>query len=214
MSSIYTNKEKIMESNPKYQEIKVSLHSKKWEKLYDSYPLVKKVFEQLAIKNGKIIITRDDVFKTNGKARIIKALVWAFADKPYKNHIISVLTNLDSIYALLRKNEGKTLSKTDFIQLYKTIDAIPGVNRSTYSILLYFYKVICEEDMAVAVTGHITPVFKDFDELKGFENRIYYKQMHQINEIARNIGVQADWVEYYLYLVYETKKSKGNHETN
>lgn len=201
MSSIYNYKKEIMESNPKHQVIELSLHPKKWENLYNPYPDVKEVFENLSVQNGEYIITRNDVFNTKGKQRIIKAMIWAFAAQPRINNLKGVLANLNEIYTLMNQYEDKTLSKTDFEQICKDLDGFKGVGSTTYSVLLYFYKVKCEEDMAVAVTGHITPVFNHFDELKGFETKTYYEQMHQINEIARNLGVQADWVEYFLYRV-------------
>lgn len=201
MSSIYNYKKEIMKSNPKHQVIELSLHPKKWENLFKQYPIVKDVLEDLSIQNGKYCITRDDVFHTKGKHRIVKALVWASADNPKVNNVRKVLDNLDDIYKIMSVNEGKNLAETDFRVLCDKLDDFAGVGSVTYSILLYFYNVKCDDNDAVAVTSHIKPKFKKFDELKGLEDKGYIEQIIKINEIARNLSVPADWVEYFLYRV-------------
>jgi len=201
MAHLNDYRQNIMEGNPNQQVIEVSLHPNKWERFFNSYPILQEVFNDLTLQRGRYLITRNDVRNATGKQRIIKALLWAFADNPKVHNLERLLLNLDKIVNLMSAHQDNDLKEDMFKQLYRELLGIPGVGTTTANILFFFYNVKCNGCSPVAITNHITDEFERFDELLGYATQPYYEQVYRFNEISESMGVTAEQVEYFLYRV-------------
>ncbi len=201
MVKLINYKQEIMQGNPDQQVIEVSLHPNSWERFFGSYPIIQKVFQGLTMQHGRYIITRNDVRNATGQHRIIKALLWAFADSPRVHNMERILPELGNIVTLLKQHQDDDLHATEFKAFYNALLRIPGVGVTTASILLFFYNVRCEGCAPVAITNLIACEFARFDELHGVENLHYFEQLYRFNAIATNIDVTSEQIEYFLYRV-------------
>lgn len=201
MTKIADYKQEIMKSNPNQQVIEVSLHPNNWERFFNSYPVLQEVFNGLTLQRGRYLITRNDVRNATGQHRIIKAMLWAFADKPRVQNLERVLAHLDDIVNLMTQHQDDDMKEAEFKHLYKDLCKISGVGETTANILFFFYNVKCDGCSPIAITGHITDEFDKFDELRGYATRPYYEQICRFNEVANSMGVTAEQIEYFLYRV-------------
>lgn len=201
MTSIFNYQQEITNCNPNQQVIEVSLHSRNWERFFTSYPVIRDIFQEIAQPEGRILITRNEVRNSAGQHRIINALIWAFADKPRVPNLNMLLPGLDNIVTLLEQHQGDDLHEEEFKDFYSTLHNIPGVGDTTASILIYFCNIKCEGCVPIAITSHITSEFCKFIELQEGNNLPYYEQLYRFNEIATNLGVSPERIEYFLYRV-------------
>lgn len=201
MAKITDYKQEIMNSNPNQQVIELSLHPNNWERFFDSYPVLQEVFNGLSLQRGRYLITRNDVRIATGQHRIIKAMLWAFANKPKVQNLEKVLAHLNDIVNLMEQHQNDDMEEASFKHLYKELCNIPGVGATTASILFFFYNVKCNGCSPVAITGHVTDEFDKFDELREYASKPYYEQVYRFNEVANSMGVTAEQVEYFLYRV-------------
>ncbi|MCR4828709.1 MAG: hypothetical protein K5864_04515 [Bacteroidales bacterium] len=190
----------IMDSNPYQQVIWLSLHPPKWENLNDD--IVNDVLNELDIQQGKRVITRNDVRNTEGKHQIIKAMMWTFADNPDLRIVHSVISHIDEIVVVLDLKGNKNLQKNEYKDLYNTLDVIEYVGMTTASVLFFFSQLKCEGNHSIAVTRQIKPHFSDFEELACLvEENDFVKIIERINEVARDIDVSTEQLEYFLYRI-------------
>lgn len=201
MASLFKYQQEIMKCNPNQQVIEVSSHPRKWERFFSRYPVLRDVFQELSQQEGRYLITRNDVRNSTGQFRIIKALIWAFANEPKVANLNILLPELDTIVTLMEQHQNNDLSEGEFKDFYATLHSIPGVGDTTASILIFFYNIKCEGCAPIAITSHITPEFNNFDELQGVEGLPYYEQLYRFNSIATNMGVTSEQIEYFLYRV-------------
>lgn len=200
MAKIIDYRQKIMDSNPYQQVIELSLHPAKWENLNDD--TVNIVLNGLHVRQGKCIITRDDVRKARGKHQVIKVLMWTSADNPDLRIVRSAISHIDEIVEVLDIKGNKDLQESEYKNLYNTLDAIEYIGMTTASVLLFFAQLRCDGNHSIAVTGQIKPHFSDFEELASLVEEIdYVKIINKINEVAKDIDVSAEQLEYFLYRV-------------
>ena len=200
MAKLIDYRQEIMDSNPYHQVIELSMPPTKWEKLNNS--IVNEILEELHTQQGKHIITRNDVRKAKGTHQIVMALMWAFADNPNLANIRPVLNHLDEIVNILDINGCKNLPQSEYKKLYLALNAIEHIGMTTASVLFYFSQLKSEGNHSVAVTGQIRPHFSDFEELACLvAGTDYFTIIEKINNVAREIDVSTEQLEYFLYRI-------------
>lgn len=200
MAKLIDYRQEIMDSNPYHQVIELSLPPTRWVNLNNN--TVNEVLKELHIQQGKYIITRNDVRNVIGKHQIVMALMWAFADNPHLTNIRPVLNHLDEIVNILDIDGCKNLPKSEYEKLYLALDTIEHIGMTTASVLFFFSQLKSEGNHSVAVTGQIRPHFSDFEELACLvAGTDYFTIIEKINNVAREIDVSAEQLEYFLYRI-------------
>lgn len=200
MAKLIDYRQEIMDSNPYHQIIELSLPPTKWVNLNNN--TVNEVLEALHIQQGKHIITRNDVRNAKGKHQIVMALMWAFADNPNLANIRPVLVHLDEIVNILDINGCKNLSISEYEKLYLALVTIEHIGMTTASVLFFFSQLKCGGNYSVAVTGQIWSHFSDFEELACLvAGTDYFTIIEKINNVAREIDVCTEQLEYFLYRI-------------
>ena len=191
----------IIDSNPYHQGIELSLQPAKWINLNNN--IINEVLTGLHTNDqqNKYIITRDDVRNSHGRYKIVRALMWAFADKPDLRIVRSVLNHFDEIVSMLDITGSRNLTRKQYEQLYNRLDDISYVGTTTASVLFFFSQIKCEGNHSIAVTGQIIPLFSVFEEFGGFNKLGYIGIVERVNEIAREMDVSTEQIEYFLYRV-------------
>jgi len=90
-----------------------------------------------------LTISRQDIFETNEiREKIIKTIYWGYTAGMRGNHFVNILKHIDTIEnTLLSLRQKSNPTTADFYSLTETFKNVSGLGLSTYSKLLYFFKI-------------------------------------------------------------------------
>ena len=162
-------------------------------------------------KNGIITISRNDLFQSSKNLRefVIKVLMWGYPTKGRGRNIENFLNkeNFDgfiSKFQEVEKKENITMSDINELLIYK------GLKLSSLSKILYFKRIIIENFPAMILDQKVINAISsgkfcdsEFEQFKGlkYENSVnyYVKYLKFLNELAQQIGTEADRIELFLF---------------
>ncbi|QQS30380.1 MAG: hypothetical protein IPM47_05370 [Sphingobacteriales bacterium] len=93
--------------------------------------------------NKTLTISRQDIFERNEpREAIINTIYWSYTAGMRGNHFVNILKHIDTIEnALQTLREKSNPTTNDFNELTLTFNNVAGLGISTYSKLLYFFKI-------------------------------------------------------------------------
>ena len=155
-------------------------------------------FVPLAIK--KVTLSREEIdAETDTRKKIIKIIVWGYSNDSRGIGSRILGNSLDRLVDYFNKYQGKEVSDEIIQELFR----FPGIRISTASKILYFMKVTIGGYPAIIVDSRVQQALPLFEELcklpKGDDVTTYRKTVTAIGAIAKDNGLEADHIEYFLF---------------
>ena len=92
-----------------------------------------------------IVISRKDILNEHDcRKKIVMTLVWGYPTGGRGHHIENVLSNLSDLCKVLCAKQKKDLSREKLASLIAVLENVKGLGESTWSKLLYFFKIQVE----------------------------------------------------------------------
>ncbi len=185
---------------------KQAMHAQKavWEKRLDSsaFEVVKSIFTK-----DEIVITRNEILKEeNAQNKIAKVLVWGYPNGGRGNHIQNILKKIDGLNEKLSENKNEHLSKDNARKLIDELNEIDGMGPSTWSKLLYFFKVSVDSNSCQIFDAKIekslnSANFKEFKKDKWDQHKTddYFDYIERLSMVSRKLKVKPEQVENFLF---------------
>lgn len=189
-----------------------------WTKAENEIHWLKNLNENLFGENKSLTISRQDVFETNeSREVIIKAIYWGYPAGMRGNHFVNILKNIDTIKtAIWRLSQKSNPTTTDFFELAATFKNVTGLGLSTYSKLLYFFKISFNGNPCLILDQRLIDVFaskaySDFQLLSNirYDNaeKRYLDFLQLAQQIAGKIETEGENVELFLFSFGKNLKS-------
>ena len=115
-----------------------------WKKAENKFPWFKILNDELFKDLDTLQISRKDIFNTKDsiKNKIILAIFWGYPRGMRGNHFIEILFNMEKLEKLIFSLQNLEFANdSDFSKIINEFANIPGLGISTYSKLLYFFKI-------------------------------------------------------------------------
>ncbi len=185
----------------------------KWTIHYDRFPWLQEILESIE-SNGEYKLSRRDIFNTQDKReRVVKTIFWGFP-KAYRSNetLESILESIDNITKALH-NYGRILTQEEYISLFNNLRRIGGMQESTISKLLCFWRIRVASSEAIIVDQFVRESSHIFEQLWGTSLLYPYSAednlfvVKKINSIARSMKVRPQQLEYFLFITGKIAKS-------
>ena len=178
----------------------------------DVQELIKDTLLSIPKVNGKPCLNRQDVFdEMDIDKKFIKVLMWGYPDgKIYKGntaYMPNILKNKRVIIPIITALKDKNFTADDFIGKTKELSKIKGIGTSTFSKLMYFFKVSIDGKQCLIYDGKVERALERYTEtehLKGFDQQTFKKYptfVEGIWKISEEIGLEAESTEFILFSV-------------
>ena len=178
----------------------------------DVQELIKDTLLSIPKVNGKPCLNRKDVFnETDIDKKFIKVLMWGYPDgKIYKGntaYMPSILKNKRVIIPIITALKDKNFTADDFIGKTKELSKIKGIGTSTFSKLMYFFKVSINGKQCLIFDSKAQKALERYTEtehLKGLDQQIFNNYptfVEGIWKISDKIGLEAESIEFILFFV-------------
>ena len=126
------------------------------------------------------------------------------------NHFINILKHIDNIEnSLLRLIQKANPTTSDFTELTANFKNVAGLGLSTYSKLLYFFKIKFNDNFCIILDQRLIDVFasktySDFQEISKirYDNaeKKYLDFLNLIKQLASKIGTEGENIEQFLFI--------------
>jgi hypothetical protein len=132
-----------------------------WNKAEYEISWLKIINDKLFSDKTTLTISRQDIFETEDPIeKIIKVIYWGYTAGMRGNHFVNILKNIDTIKnSILKFKANSRLTDTDFLDLTKTFKNVEGLGLSTYSKLLYFFKISFNGNPCLILDQRLIDVF-------------------------------------------------------
>lgn len=181
-----------------------------WTKAENEIHWLNNLNDKLFADNKTLTISRQDIFETNEpREKIIKTIYWGYTAGMRGNHFINILKNIDTIENVLQTLREKPNSTTkDFNDLTLTFKNVAGLGLSTYSKLLYFFKIAFNDNPCLILDQRLIDVFasktysnfRQIDKIRYYNADKQYLDFLQITrQIAKDLDTQGENIELFLF---------------
>ena len=160
--------------------------------------------------NEIVEISREDIFnESDTKKKIVMILMWGYPTGGRGFNITKILKVLGCLEKTLDEVNNRNLSDIEFNDLIKVFENISGLGFSTWSKLLYFFKVKFKSKSCQIYDSKIVESLnkKQFQELclqgKTWGQNIndYCRYIDLVHNFATQIRVSPDQVELFLFCI-------------
>ena len=137
--------------------------------------------------------------------------MWGYPDgKIYKGntaYMPSILKNKRVIIPIITALKDKNFTADDFIGKTKELSKIKGIGTSTFSKLMYFFKVSINGKQCLIFDSKAQKALERYTEtehLKGLDQQIFNNYptfVEGIWKISDKIGLEAESIEFILFFV-------------
>lgn len=204
------NNYKILISNLPVRQQCFTTKRKTWSKAEVANKWLKNLNNKLFSDNETLTISRQEIFETNDPREIIiKTIYWGYSAGMRGNHFIKILKHIEMIENTLRTLIEKSNPTTiDFNDLTLTFKNIEGLGLSTYSKLLYFFKVKFNENPCLILDQRLINVFasKTYKNFQKFHNirydnaeKKYLDYLQLAKQLAIDLETQGENIELFLF---------------
>jgi hypothetical protein len=181
---------------------------KTWLKAENEISWLKQLNDKLFGENTTLTISRQDIFETKEPREIIiKTIYWGYSGGMRGTHFVNILKHIDTIEnALLQLRDYQP--KTDFNSWKQIFNKVPGLGLSTYSKLLYFFKISFNENPCLILDRRLIDVFKckafnDFSQLSNIRysnaSSNYLDFLKLVSIVAKKINTREENIELFLF---------------
>lgn len=213
------NNYKILISNLPVRQQCFTTKRTTWTKAENEIKWLKNLNDKLFGDNKTLTISRQDIFETNEPRKaIIKTIYWGYTAGMRGNHFLNILKNIDTIENVLRTLRDKTNpTTTDFNDLTLTFKNVAGLGLSTYSKLLYFFKISFNGNPCVILDQRLIDVFasktySNFQQLNKirYDNaeKNYLDFLQLIKQLANDLETHGENIEQFLFIFGNNLKYK------
>ena len=182
-----------------------------WLKAENEISWLTKLNDKLFDSNPTLTISRLDIFETKDPREVIlKTIYWGYTSGMRGNHFVNILKNIDTVENALSNLRAKlNPTSTDFHELTLTFKNVAGLGLSTYSKLLYFFKISFNDKPCLILDQRLINVFasktySNFQELYNirYDNaeKKYLDFLRVTNQIAIDINTESENVELFLFM--------------
>lgn len=181
-----------------------------WLKAEKEISWLKQFNDNLFSDKPTLTISRQDIFETNEpKEIIIKTIYWGYTAGMRGNHFVNILKHIDTIEnTLLSLIQKSNLTTTDFNCLTETFNNVVGLGLSTYSKLLYFFKITFNDNPCLILDQRLIDVFAsksyaNFQQLSKirYDNaeKKYLDFLQLTRQVANDIETEGENIELFLF---------------
>jgi hypothetical protein len=195
-----------------------------WLKAENEISWLKQLNDRLFGDKLTLTISRQDIFETNEPREvIIKTIYWGYTGGMRGNHFVNILKHIDIIEnALLSLREKSNPTTTDFNSLIETFKNVSGLGLSTYSKLLYFFKISFNENPCLILDQRLIVVFasesySNFQVLNNIRydtaEKKYLDFLQLARQVASKIETEGENIELFLFTFGNNLKTTNMTET-
>jgi hypothetical protein len=195
-----------------------------WLKTENEINWLKHLNDKIFDNNSTLTISRQDIFETKEpREAIIKTIYWGYTAGMRGNHFVNILKHIDTIEnTLLALRQKSTPTNNDFHELTATFKNVAGLGLSTYSKLLYFFKISFNENPCLILDQRLIYVFaskaySNFQQLSNirYDNaeKKYLDFLHLTRQVASNIETEGENIELFLFTFGNNLKISNMTET-
>lgn len=181
-----------------------------WLKAENEISWLKQLNDKIFGDKSTLTISRQDIFETNEPREIIiKTIYWGYTGGMRGNHFVNILKHIDNIEnALLSLREKSNPTTADFNSLTETFKNVSGLGLSTYSKLLYFFKISFNDNPCLILDQRLIDVFAsksyaNFQQLSNirYDNaeKKYLDFLQLAKQVASNIETEGENIELFLF---------------
>ncbi len=167
--------------------------------------------DKLFDSNPTLTISRQDIFETiDLREVILKTTYWGYTSGMRGNHFVNILKHIDTIENAISNLKSKpNPTDTDFQELILIFKNVAGLGLSTYSKLLYFFKLSFNDRPCLILDQRLIDVFaserySNFQELNNirYDNaeKKYLDFLRLANQIAIDMNTESENVELFLFM--------------
>ncbi len=190
-----------------------------WTKAESEIHWLKNLNDRLFGDKKTLTISRQDIFETmEPREAIIKSIYWGYTAGMRGNHFVNILKHIDTIEnVLLPLKENLNSTTTDFNYLTLTFKNVGGLGLSTYSKLLYFFKISFNGNPCLILDQRLIDVFasKTYSNFQ-LLNKIRYSNAEKkyldflqlTRQLANDIETNGENIELFLFTFGNNLKHK------
>ncbi len=184
---------------------------KTWNKAENEIDWLKNLNDRLFGDKKTLTISRHDIFETKDpREMIIKTIYWGYMAGMRGNNFVNILKHIDNIensLLLLRQNANPTTS--DFLELTANFKNVVGLGLSTYSKLLYFFKIKFNDNSCLILDQRLIDVFasktySDFQQISNINynnaEKKYLDFLKLTRQLASKIETEEENIEQFLFM--------------
>jgi hypothetical protein len=191
-----------------------------WLKAENEISWLKQLNDNLFGDKSTLTISRQDIFETKEPREIIlKTIYWGYTAGMRGNHFVNILKHIDKIEnALLTLKQKLTPTDNDFHELTIAFKNVAGLGLSTYSKLLYFFKISFNNNPCLILDQRLIDVFaskaySNFQHLSNirYDNaeKKYLDFLKFARQVASNIETEGENIELFLFTFGNNLKVKN-----
>ncbi len=195
-----------------------------WTKAESEIQWLKNLNNKLFGDNKTLTISRQDIFETTEpREKFIKTIYWGYTAGMRGNHFIKILKHIETIENVLRTLRDKTNPTTiDFNNLTSTFKNVVGLGLSTYSKLLYFFKISFNGKPCLILDKRLIDVFvsETYSDFQPFSNindynkeKKYLEFLQLTKKLADDLETQGENIELFLFTFGNNLKITNMAET-
>lgn len=181
-----------------------------WNKAENEIEWLKNFNDMLFGDKKSLTISRQDIFDTKEPREIIiKTIYWGYNAGMRGNHFVNILKYIDTIEnTLLSLKQKSNSTTTDFNSLAETFKNVSGLGLSTYSKLLYFFKITFNGNACLILDQRLIDVFvnntysefKTLNSINDYNKEKRYLDFLQLTrQIANKIETDGENIELFLF---------------
>jgi hypothetical protein len=181
-----------------------------WTKAESEIQWLRNLNDKLFSDNKTLTISRQDIFETTEpRETIIKTIYWGYTAGMRGNHFVNILKHIDTIENVLPTLRDKSNpTTTDFNDLTLTFKNVAGLGLSTYSKLLYFFKISFNGNPCLILDQRLIDVFasKSYTNFRQLSNirydnaeKKYLDFLQLARQVASNIQTEGENIELFLF---------------
>lgn len=204
------NKYQILISNLPVIEQCFTTKRTTWTKAEREITWLKKINDELFGDNKTLTISRQDIFETNEPQNaIIKTIYWGYPAGMRGNNLINILKQIKTIENVLHTLQEKQYPITDdYNDLASTFKGVAGLGLSTYSKLLYFFKITFNKYPCLILDQRLIDVFaskkysnfQQIDKIRYDNAEKKYLDFLQVTSmLANELKTEGENIELFLF---------------
>jgi hypothetical protein len=181
-----------------------------WLKAENEISWLKQLNDNLFGNESTLTISRQDIFETNEPRKIIiKTIYWGYTAGMRGNHFVNILKHIDTIEnTLLSLRQKSNPTTSEFNCLTETFKKVTGLGLSTYSKLLYFFKITFNDNPCLILDQRLINVFTsklyaNFQQLNNicYDNaeKKYLDFLNLTRQLANDIETEGENIELFLF---------------
>jgi len=192
-----------------------------WVKAEKEINWLKELNDKLFGEKPILTISRQDIFETAVlRETIIKTIYWGYTGGMRGNHFVNCLKHIDLIENTFKKlMQTDSPTTEDFNNLTKTFKGITGLGLSTYSKLLYFFRLTFDDNPCLILDQRLIDVFasktySDFQQLISirYDNaeKKYLDFLRLTNQVSKKLETKGENIEQFLFIFGNNLKADND----